>query len=169
MPATKAPPTILKLDVLPDTSLTPFRTDEAMLADAPSDAADLIKWPRAPELWEFEKMASLITPAAYFTRGELIDTSSAARTHLYEALADGRPGWAPLMRQMLGAKAPPTEVEAKKGLLYREVDMFAATKSNKMIQGVGELLRPRQDGGAPPRTRLLPRRNGKGRRFFARS
>ena len=114
-------------------------------------------------------MASLITAAAYFTREELIDTSSAARTHLYEALADGRPGWAPLMRQMLGAKAPPTEVEAKKGLLYREVDMFAATKSNKMIQGVGELLRPRQDGGAPPRTRLLPRRNGKGRRFFARS
>ena len=48
-------------------------------------------------------------PAAGFnTMGELTDTPSAERTQLYEALADGRPGWARLMKEMLDAKAPPT-------------------------------------------------------------
>ena len=53
---------------------------------------------------------SLITAASLITVDELPETSSADRTQLYKPLAGGRPGWARLVRKMLGGKAPPTEV-----------------------------------------------------------
>ena len=46
---------------------------------------------------------------------------------------------------MLDAKAPPTEVGLKRGLPYKKVDVFAAIKPNMAPQGVGDLLRTRQE------------------------
>ena len=148
MSATKASPAIVRPnqpDVLPDTSQMPFRADEAVLADELSNTADPIKWPRMPEIREFGQTASLITAACYYTADELADTCPAERTQPYRPSADGRLGWARLTRKMLGAKAPPTEVETKKALLYREIDIFAPTKSNKMLQGIGAISPPRQE------------------------
>ena len=74
MSATRASPTAMQPnqpDVSPGTSQTPSRANEAMLADELSNIGDLVKWPRAPELREFEQMASLfklqvITPWANY-------------------------------------------------------------------------------------------------------
>ena len=52
-------------------------------------------------------------------------------------------GWARLMRTILGAEAPPTEVEVKEASPYKEVDILAAIKANRMLRGIVEILRPR--------------------------
>ena len=70
MPIQKESATLSKLnqpDVMPDTSQTPFRSFEVLLADELSDATDLIKWPRAPDLREIERMAGWITAAGFAT------------------------------------------------------------------------------------------------------
>ena len=95
MSATRASPTAMQPnqpDVSPGTSQTPSRANEAMLADELSNIGDLVKWPRAPELREFEQMASLITASGCYFTGESTGASSAERTQLYEDSADGRPG-----------------------------------------------------------------------------
>ena len=51
---------------------------------------------------------------------EFADASAADRAPLYKALADGRPGWAWLLRKMSDAKAPRAEVELKKALTNKE-------------------------------------------------
>ena len=76
---------------------------------------------------------------------EPTDTSSAERTQLYKSLADGRPGWARLMRRMLDAEAPPTDVGAKKAPPRKAREIPPAIKSSRMLQGVGGLSRPRQE------------------------
>ena len=67
------------------------------------------------------------------------------RAQLYKALADGRPGGARPLRKMLDSEAPLTEAEPEKAPQPNGVDVFAAIKSNRTLQGVGELLRPRQE------------------------
>ena len=52
--------------VLPENPQTLFRPDEVLLADALSNAADLIKWPRMSELRGFEQMAGLVTAAGHY-------------------------------------------------------------------------------------------------------
>ena len=132
-------------DVLPSTSPTPRRSDAAIMADDLSQLAERINWPRLPELKEFEQMAELILSAGYYSADELADTSSTERQHMYKLLAEGRPGWPRLLRKILGAKAPPTEVEIKKAFPFSEVDIFGAIKSHSVLSGLGELLRPRQE------------------------
>ena len=74
---------------------------------------------------------------------------------------------------MLGAEAPPTDVEIKKAAPRGEVDIFAAIKANGALSGIGELSRPRQEAvnlfpralheGSkvrPPYTPFLPRKLG---------
>ena len=90
-------------------------------------------------------MAGSIIAAGYNNMEEITDASRSERAQLYKALEDGRPGWARPPRKMLDAHAPQTEVELGKVLLYKEVDIFAATKASKMLQGIGELSRPRQE------------------------
>ena len=46
-------------------------------------------------------------------------------------LSGGRAGRARLMRNMLDAKAPPTETEIKKAPPYEEADSYAATQVNR--------------------------------------
>ena len=90
-------------------------------------------------------MADMIISAGRYNFDDLADTSTAERTQLYKILSDGRAGWARLLRKMLDAKSPPTEIEAKKPLPYKEVDIFAAIRANPALRGIGELLRPRQE------------------------
>ena len=130
-------------DMLPPTSPTPRRSDAAVMADDLSQLAERINWPRLPELKEFEQMAELILSAGYYSSEELADTSSTERQQLYKLLAEGRPGWPRLLRKILGAKAPPTEVEIKKALPFSEIDIFGAIKAHPALSGIGELLRPR--------------------------
>ena len=90
-------------------------------------------------------MAEMILSAGYYSSDELADTSSLERQELYKLLSEGRPGWARLLRKILDAKAPPTEVEIKKALPYSEIDIFGAIKAHPTLYGIGELLRPRQE------------------------
>ena len=115
------------------------------MADDLSQLAERINWPRLPELKEFEQMAELILSAGYYSSEELADTSPTERQQLYKLLADGRPGWSRLLRKILGAKAPPIEVETKKALPFTEIDIFGAIKNHPTLYGLGELLRPRQE------------------------
>ena len=89
-------------------------------------------------------MADAIISAGYYNFGELAGTSTAERAQLREILAGGRAGWARLLRKMIDAKTPPTEVAAKKSPPFKEVDIFAAVRANPSLSGIGELLRPRQ-------------------------
>ena len=66
-------------DVMPETSQPPSRSHSLFLADELSSAAELIKWPRMPELREFEQMADLIIAPGYYGMGELMDTSTSER------------------------------------------------------------------------------------------
>ena len=101
-------------DMLPSTSPTPRRSDGAIMADDLFRLAGQINWPRLPELKEFEQMAELILSMGYYSADELADTSSPGRQQIYKFLSEGRPGWARLLRKILGSKAPPTEVEVKR-------------------------------------------------------
>ena len=76
---------------------------------------------------------------------ELTNAPTAERSQLYEALPDGRPGWARLLRMASGAIAPPTEEGLKRALPYKEADICEDIKNQKTPQGVGKLLRPRQE------------------------
>ena len=138
-----------------------------------SDAADLIKWPRVPELRESEQMARVFSAARYYPAEELAGASAADRAQLYRALSGRMPGWARLLRKMLDAEAPPTQVEPGKSPPFTEVDVFAAIKFDETLQLIGELLRPRQEavnlssevsrGGSkacPPYGPILPPRFG---------
>ena len=58
-------------------------------------------------------MAEMILSAGNYADDELADSSSTERRQLYKLLAEGRPGWARLLRKILDAKAPPAEVEIK--------------------------------------------------------
>ena len=132
-------------DVLPSSPQTPRRSDAAILADELAKSAERIKWPRLPELKEFEQMAGTILSAGYYSSEELADTSTAERTQLYKILSDGRAGWARLLRKILGAKSPPAEMEAQKVLPPKEVNIFGAMRAHPSLSGVGELLRPLQE------------------------
>ena len=132
-------------EMLPSTSPTPRRSDAAIMADDLSQLAERINWPRLPELKEFEQTAELILSAGYYSSEELADTSPTERQQLYKLLAEGRPGWSRLLRKILGAKAPPIEVEIKKALPFSEIDIFGAIKAHTALNGIGELLRPRQE------------------------
>ena len=90
-------------------------------------------------------MAEPILPAGYYSSEELADTSPTERQHLYKLLAEGRPGWSRLLRKILGAKAPPIDVEIKKALPFSEIDIFGAIETHPTLNGIGELLRPRQE------------------------
>ena len=89
-------------------------------------------------------MASLITAADYFAADELTDASSADRTRLYKALADGRSSWACHLCKMLGDKAPPSAVGVRKAPPRKEVDIPAAIKPSRMPRRIGEMLRALQ-------------------------
>ena len=87
-------------------------------------------------------MAETILSAGYYSSEELADTSTAERTQLYKILSDGRAGWARLLRKILGAKSPPTEMEVQKVLPSKEVNIFGAMRAHPCLSGIGELLRP---------------------------
>ena len=108
-------------------------------------------------------MAELILSAGYYSSEELADTSPTERQQLYKLLAEGRPGWSRLLRKILGAKAPPIEVEIKKAIPFPEINIFGSIEAHAALNGIGELLRPRQEAvdlflklcmRAPRRSRL---------------
>ena len=103
-------------DVLLSTPRAPLRSDASLLVDELARAAGQIKWPRMPELKDFRQMAEMIKSAGYYNLDELADSSTAERTQMYKILPDGLAGWARLLRKILDAKAPPTEIEVKKSL-----------------------------------------------------
>ena len=90
-------------------------------------------------------MAETVLSAGYYSPEERADTSTAERTQLYEILSDGRAGWARLLRKILDAKSPPTEMGAKKVLPCKEVNLFGAMRAHPRLSRIGELLRPRQE------------------------
>ena len=63
----------------PAASPTQFRSDAVSLADELSKAADMINWPRMPELKEFKATAGRIIAAGYCGVEELMDTPVAER------------------------------------------------------------------------------------------
>ena len=95
-----------------------------------------------PDLCGFDQMAGLIISAGFYNMEDLADASTSERAQLYGALSGGRPGWPRMLRDMLGARAPPTDVEVAKAPPPKEVDICAALQANKMLRGIGELLRP---------------------------
>ena len=99
---------IFKNGSLVHSSATPQREGAAILADELSEVPDVIKWPRTPELKEFEAKAEHIFIVGHYGMGELIEpsptrqwhyTSAAERTQLDEMRADEKPGRARLMRK----------------------------------------------------------------------
>ena len=50
-----------------------------------------------------------------------------------------------MLRKILVAKAPPTKVEIKKAPPSSEIDIFGAIAARSALDGIGELLRPRQE------------------------
>ena len=121
-------------DVLPPTSPTPLRSDAANLADELSKSAGNIEWPRAPELREFGQIEGATISAGYYNVEGLADACAAERAQLYKILAEGRAGWPRLLRKLMDAKSPPTEVEAKKFLPYEEV----TRNWGASLTGIGE-------------------------------
>ena len=97
-----------------------------------------------PGLHEFDQTAGLIVASGYYFMEELAGASASERAQLKKSLADGRPGWARLVRQMSDAEAPRTGIEAKKARLSKGVDVFADIGSDDTLQGVRAPLRPRQ-------------------------
>ena len=75
--------------IVPEAAQIPFRSVGVLLADELSNAADLIKWPRMPELREFEQMAGLIAAAGQHTAGERTGASAPGPARFYKAPADG--------------------------------------------------------------------------------
>ena len=94
-------------DSLPHSSGTPQRTEASIVENELSEVADMIKWPRMPEMEEFEAMAERLIIAGFYEWGELMDTSAAERTQHYDVAAKGYPGRERLMRDMLDYTAPP--------------------------------------------------------------
>ena len=132
-------------DVLPPTSPTPLRSYAAILADELSRSADNIKWPRMPELREFEQTAGIIMSAGCYNFEELADARTAERAQMHKILFEGRAGRPRVFRKMLDTKSPLTEVEVKKSHPYKEVDVFAAFRANPALSGIGEPPRPLQE------------------------
>ena len=118
-------------DMLPSPSPTPRRSDASIMADELSRLAEQINWPRVPELKEFEQMADTILSAGYYSAEELADASLAERQQLYKISSDGRAGWARLLRKILDAKAPPTEVEIKMLKWKEELSAFSRIRMGK--------------------------------------
>ena len=75
----------------PSTSQTPYRSDAALLKDELSKAADSIKWPRMPELREFEQMAHPAIAAGHYGLEERMDSSASGRARLLNSI--GRTTW----------------------------------------------------------------------------
>ena len=63
-------------DMLPSTSPTQFRSDAVIFVGELSAVADVINWPRIPELKESEATAERFIVAGHNYREELLDTSS---------------------------------------------------------------------------------------------
>ena len=131
--------------MLPPTSPTRFRSDSALLADELSKAAEMIYWPRMPELKEYEAVADQMIIAGHCGLEGLMDISSSERPQLYGTLAERKPGWARRWREMPDAKAPPMETGQKKAAPSKEFDIFATSKAKKALAGNGEILRQRQE------------------------
>ena len=76
---------------------------------------------------------------------EPADASASERAPSYKARADGRLGWARMLRRILDSGSPLSEAPLKQALPYEEGDEFAAIKANKTLQDIGEPSRPRQE------------------------
>ena len=105
--------------MLPPTSPAHFRADAVILAGELSEAADLLNWPRIPELRKFEARADNIIPAGYYGAGDLVGTSDADRAQLFKISYEGKAGWSRLLRKMPDAEAPPTNAEVKKSAPFK--------------------------------------------------
>ena len=132
-------------DVPPDTSRPPLRSDGVSIVGELSAAADLIRWPRAPELRESEQMAELISAAGYENGEEPMDASAwddpncikPRQTADWAGSACCAKCWAPKLRRRSSMlKEPPP---------FGAADIYSALEANRMLSGVGELLRPRQE------------------------
>ena len=88
-------------NMLSTSSSDALRSDVFSLADELSRVADTIKWPRAPEMGEVEKMAELATAADCYSLGDLLDISVAERTHLQNLLLTMKGSLARAMREIL--------------------------------------------------------------------
>ena len=80
--------------VPPTTSPTPQRNDATILADRISKTLGEIRWPRMPEMKEFEATGERMLVAGYFSAGEMVDTSSYEGAQLYGVLSGEKPIWA---------------------------------------------------------------------------
>ena len=49
---------------------------------------------------------------------------------------------------MLGPRAPPSEAEIKKGVPFKEIDIFAASTACRALEGIEDILRPRQEAAS---------------------
>ena len=116
-------------DMLPTTSPTLHRPDAVILADELPKAADMINWPRMPELKESEKTAGHIAVARYCGAEEPMDTSAPERPQLRKSVAWRKPGWALLLRKMLDAKAPPTETGLEEAFPFKRGRYFCDCRS----------------------------------------
>ena len=91
-----------------------------------------------------------IGAAGYYGMDWLIDAPHAERAQLFKILAEGRAGWARLLRKVPGAEAPAADVEIRKAAHYEAVDIFAAIRADKALGGIGDILRPRQEDVVTP-------------------
>ena len=93
-------------DMLLTSSSVPLRSSILALADELSEASDAIKWSRAPELSDLEKVPELATIAGYYCLEDLMGTSAPGRVQVYKVLAEERPSGSRAMRKILDARAP---------------------------------------------------------------
>ena len=129
-------------DSLPHSSATLYRKEAAILADEQSKVADVIRWPRMPELEEFEAMAEHIIRGSYYGTGRLLDTSAGQRSQL-KMPAGEKPVWARLLGwALLDYKSPPAEAGRKKVAACNEIDIFATIQADAAMSGIREALRP---------------------------
>ena len=82
-----------KMDTMPISSDAVRYDAFSFLADECFRVADAIRWPKALELGEIEKMAESVSTGGvgYYTLGDLLDTTFSEQDDLYHLLQSSRP------------------------------------------------------------------------------
>lgn len=104
-------------------------------------------------------MAGLATVSGYYPVDDLLETSLAARDHLYSLLLPAEGSLARTMCRILDSRASPRQPQPETTTSFQEVGRFSATCSNPARKGVGALQRPRHGAAnlfSVPRNRHTP-------------
>ena len=93
-------------------------------------------------------MSELATTTGYRLLSGLLDAPPAERAPLYQLLLTSTAGWARAIRKISASRAGP-QTQPRKECRFHEVDIVAKINTDPTINGIGEILHPRQDAAHP--------------------